>query len=931
MAVSAAIALGIGTAPASAAFGLKDLDLSFTGPDGTPSMQAGSHPYAVTTKIAVETKEDPETGKQVPDEEAKDVKSFLPAGLAGTPNPVPRCAGADFIALGPGGNKCPDSTAVGMARIEFDQLGNSELTPIYNLAPAPGVAAKLGFIVRSFSVTVDVGVKESPPYNIVATSTNITQAVRFFSAKLTVWGVPADPAHDPDRGHCLGRKESSCPVSIPIVPFLTMPTRCEGPLTTLFEADTWLDPGIWWQSPPILTHDNSEPPNPLGTGGCAQLGFSPRITAQATSHSAGSPSGLDLGLDINDEGLTNPTGVADSEIKKAVVTLPEGVTANPSLAEGLEACSEADLGREKAGSPFGAGCPADSKIGTVEVETPLLEGEILKGSVFVAEPYVNRFGTLIALYMTIKDPKLGINIILEGKVEPDPATGQLVASFDELPQQPFSHFRLHLREGARSPLITPPGCGAFETKALLTPWANPASPLTTASSFQITEGVGGGPCPAAGTPPFAPGFAAGTINNDAGRYSPFYMRLTRRDGDQDLTKFSATLPPGMVAKLAGTAQCPDAAIAAARAKTGKQELASPSCPISSQIGRVLAGAGVGSQLTYVPGKIYLSGPYNGAPLSVVAIVPAVAGPFDVGTVVTRQALVIDPRTAVVRADGSRSDPIPHILAGIPLAVRDIRVYVDKPSFTLNPTSCKASAVGAELWGGGANVFSPLDDSPVSRAARFQAADCAGLGFKPNLSLKLKGGTKRGAHPALTGVFTPRPGDANLSSLVLRLPHSAFLDQAHIRTICTRVQFAAKACPEGAVYGHATAYSPLLEQPLEGPVYLRSSDHNLPDFVASLHGLIDVEAVARIDSVHGGIRATFDEVPDAPLTKVVVNMQGAKKGLIVNSTNLCAAPHRADAQFTGQNGKLDRAKPLMQAGCGTTGGKHRKHRRHGRGA
>jgi hypothetical protein len=398
------------------------------------------------------------------------------------------------------------------------------------------------------------------------------------------------------------------------------------------------------------------------------------------------------------------------------------------------------------------------------------------------------------------------------------------------------------------------------------------------------------------------------------------MRLTRRDGDQDLTKFAAKLPPGMVAKLAGTTQCPDAAIAAAKAKTGLQEQANPSCPASSQIGRVLAGAGVGSVLTYVPGKVYLAGPYNGAPLSVIGIVPAVAGPFDVGVVATRQALRIDPRTAEVRVDEAASDPIPHILAGIPLKVRDIRVYVDKPEFTLNPTSCEPFAVGASLWGGGANVFSSLDDSPISLSDRFQAANCANLGFKPRLSLKLKGGTRRGAHPALTGTFRPREGDANLRNLVLRLPRSAFLDQAHIRTICTRVQFAANGgngggCPAGAIYGKAKAFSPLISDPLEGPVYLRSSNHNLPDFVAALHGIIEVEAVARIDSKRGGIRATFEETPDAPLTKVIVNMQGGKRGLIVNSRNLCAAPSRANASFVGHNGRRHQAKPVVRADCG----------------
>ena len=390
------------------------------------------------------------------------------------------------------------------------------------------------------------------------------------------------------------------------------------------------------------------------------------------------------------------------------------------------------------------------------------------------------------------------------------------------------------------------------------------------------------------------------------------MRLTRRDGDQDLTRFDATLPPGVVAKLAGVDKCSDAQIALAKAKTGLAEIASPSCPLNSRIGGVIGGAGVGSQLTYVHGSIYLAGPFGGAPLSVVAIVPAVAGPFDVGTIVTRQALQVDPRTGEVTADGAHSDPIPHILAGIPLAVRDIQVNVDRSAFTVNPTDCSPFATRAQIFGGGADLFSSVDDSPVGREARYQAANCASLAFKPRLWLKLKGGTHRGGHPRLRALLRPRSQDANIAGTVVRLPSSAFLDQAHIRTICTRVQYTAGAghgaeCPPGAVYGHVRAFSPLLAEPLEGPAFLRSSNHNLPDLVLSLHGLVDFEAVARIDSKHGGIRASFAGVPDVAISKVVVNMRGGKKGLIVNSSDLCAAKHRANVHLDAHNGKqLDHA-------------------------
>jgi hypothetical protein len=900
--------------PASAAFGLKELDVSFENQDGTPATQAGSHPFAMTTELAVNTATTEEG--DVPEGEIRDLTIAQIPGFVGNQTAVPTCSAADFNTRSQGRPACPDATAVGYSGVEAEykvipSAGEDQFfhAPLYNLAPPPGIAARLGFVVLNVPVTIDVVLNEEKPHNLVAKLRNIPQAVLFSRSEVTIWGSPASSAHDSLRGDCVGEiaKTSTepislgkCPVNINERAFLTLPRSCQGPLATVFQATSWLGDSF-----------EGAAQAQQGMSDCGQLGFGPTIEAKPTTKAAESSTGLDLSIDVADEGLASPTGRAKADVGKVVLTLPEGMTANPSSAEGLEVCSEADLDQETISSAPGEGCPDASKLGTLEVETPLLD-QSLPGSLFLAKPFENEFDTLIALYLVIKSPGLGILVKQPVKVEPDPVTGQLVSTTEDIPELPFSHFKLHFREGARSPLVSPPSCGEHEVEAVITP-SSGGAPITTTSAFELISGSGGSPCPQ-GSPPFDPGFSAGTLNNNAGSHSPFLMRLTRRDGDQDLTKFSAELPPGMVAKIAGVSQCSDAAIGAAKGKTGAQEKAAPSCPSSSQIGRVLAGAGVGSVLTYVPGSLYLAGPYNGAPLSVAAIVPALAGPFDVGTVVTRVALKIDPRTAKVTVDGAASDPIPHILAGIPLKVRDIRVYADRPDFTLNPTSCDPFSVGASIWGGGTNVFSALDDSPVSRSERFQVANCANLGFKPRLSLKLKGGTKRGDFPALRGEYVPRAGDANLSGLVLRLPPSAFLEQGHFGTICTRVQFAADACPAGAVYGKAKAITPLLDQPLEGPVYLRSSDNNLPDFVADLHGLIDVEAVARIDSKKGGIRASFEDVPDAPLTKVVVSMQGGKKGLIVNSRNLCKAKNRANARFSAHNGKVHSPRPVVGARC-----------------
>ena len=801
-----------------------------------------------------------------------------------------------------------------------------DFATVYNLVPPPGAAFKFGFRVLSTYITGVSGARPDGENNIFSALSNIQQVSPNAGADLTLWGNPADPVHDAQRGSCLFPPAGDkCGAGITVRPFITMPRSCRGPLLTLFKMRSWQNPDVWVQGE-AETHEG---PEPLGTIGCDALGFAPRVAAQPTTDQAESPSGLDFDLDINDENLTNPTGNAQSDIEKATVTLPEGVTINPSIAEGLLTCSVAAYAREAVDSEPGEGCPQASKVGSVEVETPILEGELIKGQLFVAtqdDPATsapgaeNPFDSLIALYMVIKDPQLGILVKLPGKVEPDPKTGQLVTTFgeapEELPQFPLSHVGIHLREGGRSPLITPAHCGTYATEAVFTPWADPGHPLTTPpAEFKITKGVGGGPCPPGGAPPFKPGFTAGSVNNSAGRYSPFNMRLTRSDGEQDMTKFSAVLPPGLLGKIAGVSKCSEAQIAAARAKTGREELASPSCPASSQIGRTLAGAGVGSQLTYVGGSLYLAGPVGGDPLSVVAITPAVAGPFDAGTVVVRVATTVNPLTAEIEVDGANSEPIPHILKGIVLKVRDLRVYADRPDFTINPTSCEPSQARATLFGSFLDVFNPADDAPVSLAARYQAADCAALGFKPGLSFRLKGGTKRGGHPALKAIVTPRAGDANFESAVVTLPRSAFLDQAHIRTICTRVQYAAKACPAGSIYGRVSATTPLLDEPLSGPVYLRSSNHNLPDLVFALHGIVDAEVVGRIDSHKGGIRTSFEAIPDVPVTRVVLEMQGGKKGLIVNSRDLCANTSRAIARFTGQNNKQNNFRPPVRAaGC-----------------
>jgi hypothetical protein len=939
LALIAAVAALLLIAPlAQAALSFEDFDLSFQNEDGSAAMQAGSHPFAVVNQLDFDTVTDPFYG-EVPAEQVKDFNVQLPEGLVGDPGAIPRCSNADFIDFDQETKvpHCSNSAAVGTISVHVDYSAGSApyiSAPVYNLIPPPGVVQKLGFIAAGVPVVLEFRVNPKPPYNVEAFLTDIPQTLPVIGSRLTVWGNPADPAHDSIRGSCLWggldlrssyvieSTGKSCPANATEAPFVTLPRACKGPLATNYQGDSWPDPGDFTGGS-VLTHDGAEPPNPQGMTGCSRLGFNPSISAVPTSKAANSPTGLDFSLDVSDEGLTNPTGLANADIEKTEVTLPEGFTVNPSIAEGLNVCSEADLARETYSSEAGAGCPNASKIGTVEVETPLLD-ENVNGALYQATPYENPFHSLVALYIVIKNPTLGIKVVQPLNVVPDPVTGRLTTVAENMPQLPFSHFRLHFREGTRSPLATPPACGSYDVDATLYP-SSGGAPVHTTSAFQIITGPDNSPCPKGGLPPFHPELTAGTLNNAAASFSPFNVKITRTDSEQEITHFSIKLPTGVAGKLAGIPFCSDAQIARATARTGPhggaEELNDPSCPAQSQVGRTLAGSGVGSALAYAPGRLYLAGPYHGAPISFVSITSGVVGPFDIGTVVVRLAIKVNPETGEVFLDSTDSDPIPHIIHGIPIHLRDIRAYTDRPDFTFNPTSCERKSTAATVLGSGLDFASEADDSPFVSTSPFQAADCAALPFGPKLSLKLIGGTKRGAYPKLKAFLRMNGfGEAGVARARVTLPRSEFIANAHFNTICTRVQFKeaagnGEACPAGSIYGWARAKTPILSEPLEGPIFLRSSEHQLPDVVASLRGQeINVHLVGHVDSVKGQLRNTFETVPDAPVEWASFSFQGQKKGLFENSTNLCKGTHKAKVELTGQNGKTDNYGAPLKVTC-----------------
>jgi hypothetical protein len=934
--------------PALANFGFQPgaagYDATYTNADGSPVTQAGAHPYAFTTTINFTERTDPETGEQVTEGDPRDVLTNLPAGLVGNPTVVAQCSQQQFHTAspstgpdhrsGPDTEDCPFDSQVGVVALYYAVNGEPPITQyfgVYNLVPPPGAPAAFGFNPFSAAVTLVPHLRSNGDYGLTVDSINTSQGLAVHGVTLAIWGVPYDPSHDGERGACLsdegGSIGESCPAKAPPVAFITMPSECAGPLESSVLADSWQQPAAYlpsgepdlsdpnWLSAASLSHDSGVPPQPLGLSGCNKVPFTPSSEAAPTTDRASAPTGLDFNLDVPDEGLLSPTGTAQSDLKRAVVTLPEGLTINPSAGVGLGGCSEADYARETIDSEAGAGCPNDSKLGEVTIETPLL-AQTIHGSLFIAQPHENPFGSLVALYVVAKNPETGIMIKLAGEVTPNRVTGQLTTTFDNNPQLPFDHFNFHFREGQQAPLISPQACGTYNTTAQLSPWSEPTAALTETSSFTITKGFDGGACPAGGISPFHPQIEAGLLNNNAGAFSAFYLHLTRSDAESEISGFSTDLPAGLTGDLSGIPFCPEAAIALARTKSGAQEEANPSCPAASQIGHTLVGTGVGAVLAYVPGKIYLAGPYNGDPFSLVSVTSAVVGPFDLGTVVVRFGLRIDPHTAQVSVDPTASEPIPTIIDGIVTHVRDIRVYIDRAGFTLNPTNCSPLTVGSTLsssLGQHATVTSP-----------FQSTNCANLKFAPKFAVTTSGKTSKAQGASLSVKLTyPSAAQgtyANIAKVKVDLPKQLPSRLTTLQKACTALQFETNpaGCPAASVVGHARAVTPLIPVPLEGPAYFVShGGEAFPSLIVVLQGYgVTVDLVGSTFISHAGITSsTFKTVPDQPVASFELTLPQGKFSALAANGNLCKAKLVMPTAFTAQNGaELHQSTKIAVSGC-----------------
>jgi uncharacterized repeat protein (TIGR01451 family) len=890
---------------------------------GLSSVQAGGHPDITNTYgFSSVNAADSLAG------EPKTITYSLPPGFAADFAGTPACTNAEFVS-----DECPIDSQVGVTTIDTQSFQTSSrggylnfVEPVYNLAPEAGTLATIAFeVAGNFLIEGQITLRPSD-YGANVTFHNIDDAlVSIVGGALTVWGVPADPIHDPLRWHngnffageqYFGTSDHGAATT----PYFTSPTTCGGPLSSEFRVDSWEEPGR-------TATAQTTPYGPLGA--CDSLAFEPQIEAQPSASSAETPTGLNVNLE-SPQHYENAFSPVASHYKNVKVVLPEGMTLNPSSGAGLQACTEAEFAYESETlePEPGLGCPRESKLGTIHARSPAISEEV-EGSLYLAKPYENKFDSLVAVYVVARVPNRGVIVTAAGRVELNKETGQITTVFEENPQLPISDLVFTFHQGATSPLVTPPTCGLFTSQAVLNPWSVPLKEYSLTSQFEITSGVNSSPCPSGGTPPFAPKVVSGTDDNDAGAYSPFYLRIIREDGEQELTRFSTVFPPGITGKLAGVPLCPQADVEAARHVTGAEELEHPSCPAASEIGHTIVSAGVGTVLAQAPGKVYLAGAYHGAGLSVVSITAAKVGPFDLGTVVIQFTLRINQTTAQVEVDGETSDPIPHIIDGIVVHVREIRAYVNREQFIINPTNCNPLGVSDTITGAGANYAIPAGQVPVNVSSPFQAADCSSLAFKPVFKASTSAHTSRidGAslHVTLALPEEGGPGkEANVARVKVSLPKQLPSPLKTLQKACTEKVFGENPgnCPVSSKVGEVKVSTPILANPLTGPAYFVShGGAKYPELIMVLSGengiQVDVHGETFI-SKQGITSATFSTVPDVPFSQFELTFPEREYPALTANGNLCKGSLIMPTEMVGQNGLvLDQSTKIAVTGCPKT--------------
>jgi hypothetical protein len=897
----------------TAPFGLSHFEVETVGEDGQTDTQAGSHPFELTTSLAfnVAGRETPsaqnrETELPLANAAPKDLEVALPPGLVGDPNAEPQCSQQAFLegeAL-----NCPVDTQVGTVKPFFYGEFFAAVYPVYNLVPPVGQPAELGFSVSGIGrVTIFFHVRSGSDYGLTASLDGIPETGPLQGAILTLWGVPAEASHDLEREGTVGEgaqdtsefckpvvkfeagkeMQEGCPSHAPAKPFLTLASQCgpEQPFTAT--TDSWESPGQFHN------YSSPEPGAATQITGCEQLAFSPSLTLTPETTQADTPSGYTVELHVPQN--EDPLDPATPDLRDAVVSLPAGIVLSPSATNGLEGCSRAQFALS---SPSAASCPPRSQVGTVEIATPLLSSP-LEGHVFLGEPECApctpaqaEEGKLVRLLLQAQGS--GVTVKLEGTTSIDQATGQLTVSFANAPQLPFEGLKLTLDGGSRAPLANASDCGVgLAASSWLTPYSSETPAQRSSEPFELSG------CPA---PQFHPSFVAGTTGNQAGAFSPLTVTLSRTDEDEPLQALSVRLAPGLLAMLAKVQLCPEA-----QARAG-------ACEPRSEIGSATVAAGPGATPVFLSGRVYLTGPYEGAPFGLSIVVPAVAGPFDLGTVDVGARIDVDPRTAALEIS---SEPLPQRLDGVPLQIKTVNLDVDRAGFTFNPTDCQPLAVEATAQSSeGANA---------QLSSRFQAANCATLPFKPRLGALTHAKTTKAGGAYLHVRLESASGEANVAKLKVDVPRQLPVRLTTLQKACAAVVIEANAaaCPAASVVGSVTVITPVLRNPLVGPVYLVSHGGTAsPSVELVLQGEgVTVDVVGQTIVKHGVIAVAFRALPDVPIATLgVVLSVGSHSLLAANlptaaKRSMCGQKLTMPVAITGQNGALvKRTVAIAVSGC-----------------
>ncbi len=909
-------------------YGAQAYELTPEEEGGGVDTQAGSHPFQLTTTLILNSQAVPVepnyNGELIPEIQpiamTKDLRFNLPPGLIGNPTPMPKCSLNRFILSSRGGERCPNNTVMGVSTpivTGFDKAARVSYAisePLYSLEPAVGEPARFGFITPVGPVILDTSVRTGSDYGVVVTVPNITEGTGFIGNIVTFWGVPGDARHDNSRNIvCMQNTanrivgegeplhpgpEPSCPVAEKPQPLLIMPTSCTGPLHTTIESDSWSEIGQF-TSPKEYTFQNAEG-GPVGLDGCNRLNFEPSISVAPDGQEASTPTGLTVGVHVPQEASLNPTGLAESTVRNTLVTLPAGVALNPAGADGLTSCSLGEIGLE---SPGVQTCAESSKVGTVEIRTPLLPNPLV-GAAYLAQQDANPFGSLVALYIAVYDPVSGVRVKLAGEVKPDPVTGELVSTFKNTPQLPFEELKLHFFGGSRAPLGTPALCGGYTTTASIEPWSgNP--PVDSSSEFVIDSGPNHTSC--SDPLPFKPELTTGSLNIQAGAFTPFTMTMSREDGNQNLDAIQLKMPSGLLGELSKTKLCEEA-----QANAG-------TCGPESLIGETTVSVGLGGNpYTVKGGKVYITGPYDGAPYGLSIVNPAKAGPFDLGEVIVRAKIEVNPENAAITITSNSTGPyaIPQIIDGIPLQIKHVNVSINRPEFTFNPTNCSPQEIGGSLTSSQGSVS--------TLHVPFQVTNCAVLNFKPIFSVSTNGKTSRANGASLSVKLTypkaPFGTQANIGKVKVDLPKQLPSRLTTLQKACPAATFAANpaSCPPDSRIGSATATTPVLPVHLEGPAYFVShGGQKFPELIVALTGQgVTVYLHGETFISPAGITSsTFRTIPDVPIGVFELKLpQGPDSALAANG-NLCAIKLTMPTIFVGANGvSLKQSTPVTATGC-----------------